>query len=257
MKSCVKCGKNHRSVSKEICNKCYLSRERIKTVDNICDGCGAGCRNYIGFRKLCKKCNKNLYAREDKCLECGEIKLVLKKKGICRNCNTKIFYRENTEYVKNRARNHCRARTRRRLGLPIDHPPLKKKNGEGHITEQGYKYITIKNHPNAIECGGIRKNGKPHVYEGKIAEHTYVMSMHIGRGLFKCESVHHKNGIRDDNRIENLELWHRGQPAGQRVQDKIEWCKEFMKQYGYEYVEIATKRLDAAQCKPKMQMEMF
>lgn len=58
--------------------------------------------------------------------------------------------------------------------------------------------------------------------------HRAIMEELYGRALLPEENVHHKNGNRRDNRIQNLELWSTSQPKGQRVEDKVNWAKEII-----------------------------
>ena len=60
----------------------------------------------------------------------------------------------------------------------------------------------------------------------RIIQHRAVWEAHNGRKLEKFENIHHINGIRHDNRIENLELWTRPQPSGQRPEDLVAWVIE-------------------------------
>lgn len=54
-------------------------------------------------------------------------------------------------------------------------------------------------------------------------EHCLVMEEVLGRPLHDGETVHHKNGVRADNRPDNLELWSQAHSRGQRVVDLVEF----------------------------------
>jgi hypothetical protein len=100
---------------------------------------------------------------------------------------------------------------------------------------------TLENHP--LWKGGRTKNDKGYVLVATpghpkarqhcsyVPEHVLVMESQLGRYLLPGENVHHKNGIRDDNRPENLELWVSSQPSGQRVSDLVEWAKIILARY--------------------------
>ena len=89
-----------------------------------------------------------------------------------------------------------------------------------------FKYLVGENNP---FFKGFRKNKRGYVGCRKngihILEHREIMEKHIGRKLFPFESIHHKNGIKSDNKISNLELFTtRGHKSGQRISDLLKFC---------------------------------
>jgi len=111
-----------------------------------------------------------------------------------------------------------------------------KRRQKVHRNKHGYVYVYSPEHPSV--------QGKPYRY---VAEHRLVMEQVLGRYLLPGENVHHKNGIRNDNGPENLELWTRPQPYGQRATDVLQ--HETMQSQ----VSSLNKRIDELEAKLKQE----
>lgn len=106
------------------------------------------------------------------------------------------------------------------------------KNLDGHINQYGYRRIWKPGHPNSNNFG-------------TILEHRFVMSEFLGRPLSSNENVHHINGDRLDNRIENLELWTSRQPPRQRVDDLVKWARDILDRYEEENQKLQQTRKES------------
>src|ERR1700733_5144184 len=86
------------------------------------------------------------------------------------------------------ARGMCQGHWQRwRTGIPLDLPfKFKSITAKGWVDNKGYRWIM--------------RDGD------EVLEHRAVMERHLGRKLLHVEAVHHKNGIKSDNRVENLEV---------------------------------------------------
>lgn len=104
---------------------------------------------------------------------------------------------------------------RKKSGLPMDYV---KETGKTYISSDGYVVEYMPGHMQSDK-------------DGKVLQHRRIYSEIIGRKLYRYENIHHKNGNRQDNRIENLELWITKQPSGQKVEDLVEWAKWIILEY--------------------------
>ena len=96
-------------------------------------------------------------------------------------------------------------------------------NGGRTQDGNGYSLIYVPGHPNC-------KKGSRYVYE-----HVKIMADFLGRSLMKGEIVHHKNGIKDDNHLENLELrTYKTHPPGASINDLISYAENILAIYAPE-----------------------
>lgn len=163
----------------------------------------------------------------------------------CNKCNNQKWVRPG--YTENFICIHCKHREtiKAKQMNKAEH----RKDCKCHKCRIGKGYFKGKNNPSWK--GGIKKMKSGYIYiyieqgskfssmiakgvgNGYVAQHRLVMAEHLDRPLLKEETVHHKNGIKWDNRIENLELWATKHHSGQRVEDLIKWAIEFLQNNNY------------------------
>ena len=113
-----------------------------------------------------------------------------------------------------RARGYC-SRHYERVRRTGEVGPAGLLRGAGYLSEEGYRVISVVGRP--------------------VFQHRWVMEQVLDRRLRRDEVVHHKNGMKLDNRPENLELCVKRHPPGQRVVDLVVWAREILAQYGDEF----------------------
>lgn len=227
-KKCIECGAGFRVKHTEVgkfCSKtCYRAHEAvhgrpraIQLTHFTCATCGTGFSRRPGdLRKYREIFGKDPLYCSTKCA--GEAKRLAVGRD-CVQCGKPI----EAIWRDGRTRNHrntlCSTECRKAFKL-AEHErlrPAEERQVQRNLTTQGYVRLRFPN-----------KNG---IRGREVLEHRLVMEMALGRALTAEETVHHKNGRRDDNSLENLELRSGNHGPGGDVSAMIRWAHEFIALY--------------------------
>lgn len=231
-KTCLHCGKDFMAKPKEAATRkfcsgpCYHAHETTKGSRAVerqeftCKTCGKPFQRAPGeLRSYVKQFGRPPLYCSIPCSAVGrradaEAKLVMN----CIHCGKTIENKRTAAgFLRGRAlcSTECRSEHRKKIAAQRF---LDGKGGR-HRKRGGYIWMYI---PANLSSTGKKR---------EMLEHRYVMEQHIGRELRPEETVHHKNGVRDDNRIENLELFSSRHGPGQRVIDKVAFAIEILRLY--------------------------
>lgn len=178
MRACVDCGRsvtNPRRGTKR-CRACFLakSRKRARPEDVGCADCGVELASPYSLR--CPPCaGKASRVAARPCVDCGR-PLSPNARARCRPCHNA----------------NAKVNPPNPLGAPKAERNGQWRGGRHH-TNKGYVYIYV-------------GYDYPNHRRGYVLEHRFAMEQKLGRTLTAQEIVHHRNGVRDDNREENLEV---------------------------------------------------
>lgn len=172
------------------------------------------------FLRTCQVCGTQFYGKRtgQSCGKACKAKIMAalgqrrkpRPEQTCENCGKPFTGRQRTKTCGKECTSQLRSRTiKQRMDEGILRPfPW---TGQGHLhpswkggrikDSHGYILLHKPDHPMSDKNGWLR-------------EHRFVMAEHIGRMLEPFENVHHRNGVKDDNRIENLEIVTHARPNG-------------------------------------------
>ena len=201
--NCCKCGAKYRQNSHQqhyCSDACRLAKVCVRCGNEYLAGsnrnqfCSEACR--FG-EKACQQCGARFIpSKNSRGAYCSQpcffaMRQALRKRA-CVHCGGEFFAR-NPATVQRFCGHSCARKAKAHAGW--------KRLPEGATSQEASGYVQVK-------------------VDGKwIPQHRHVVEQQLGRKLYPYERVHHINGVRSDNSIDNLELWTIQHPCGVRVKD--------------------------------------